>query len=192
MSLRLRTWTVLIAGLVGIALAMSVLGIGHNGGLTTARAGGGETPGEGDIGEIFVKGVISSAEPSFVRSWSFDATNHASSDRTGVSSNKPKFQNVEITKRIDKSSPLLLNAMALRKPIAVVKLSLYDTATGGADIDNPVIILNGAVVSDIEISQDDPDGVETVSFAYSKITYEYNKDDDHSSVCWDLGESQKC
>jgi type VI secretion system secreted protein Hcp len=188
MSLRLRTWAVVVAGIVGLALALSMLGIGHNGGVLSAQAGPG---GALEVGKLFVDGITPAGTPAYVNSWSLGASNPTSVGSGGMSSGKVNVQDISITKQVDKSSPLLFKALATGKHIKTVKLSLYDTGTGG-DIDNPVITLTDVMVSRWRDDQDGPTAVETVSFSYAKIEYLYNKDGASSSVCYDLALQKKC
>jgi type VI secretion system secreted protein Hcp len=164
-----------------------MLGIGHDGGLSKARAGATEP-----IGKILIEGIAPAGHEPEVLSWSLGASNPTSVGSSGMSAGKVSYSDLSVMISLDKSSPLLLKALATGKHIKTVKLSLFDKDAADQPIDNPVITLTDVLVSKWKDTSEVPGALESVSFAYSKITYSYSKEGASSSMCWDLATNKKC
>jgi type VI secretion system secreted protein Hcp len=95
---------------------------------------------------------------------------------------KPKFEDITITKRVDKSSPLLMLNCAKGQPITQAVLTL--ARAGEKSTKFMVITLDNVIVSSVSSSgsagSDVP--IETVSLNYAKIKVEYYQQKPDGSV----------
>ncbi|ALM10169.1 MAG: hemolysin-coregulated protein [Candidatus Peribacter riflensis] len=102
----------------------------------------------------------------------------------GSGAGKVSFQDLHFTKRIDKSSPLLMKSVASGKHIA--KAVLTGRSADGRDY--LVITLSDVMVSSFVQNGDGSDvPAETLSFTYAKIEFEYRTQDGAvTKASWDL------
>jgi type VI secretion system secreted protein Hcp len=114
-------------------------------------------------------------------SYAFGLSN-ATTVASGAGAAKPKFADITITKRIDKSSPLLMLNSAKGQPVTQAILTLERTGVKSSKF--MVITLDNVLVS--SISSTGPAGsdvpTETVSLNYGKIKVEYYQQNPDGSV----------
>ena len=134
----------------------------------------GETQGkiEGDVTEAGREGMIE------VNGWNHEVlqTRDAAS---GLPTGKRQHKPLTITKRIDKSSPLLMNILVTNENITNLTLELFQASRTGAEEPSLLIELVNATVADIRIEQLNnkyPENTqqevrEHVSFTYQRIVF---------------------
>lgn len=106
-----------------------------------------------------------------VLAWSFGATNSGSmAFGGGGGTGKVSFQDLTISKRIDKASPKLLDACA--RGTHINKAVLIARKQGGNQMDYLKITLSGILVSSIQQSGSSDDS-ESFSLNFSHIEYIY-------------------
>lgn len=91
----------------------------------------------------------------------------------GAGAGKADFQDLSITKKVDKSSPILMLACATGKHIA--KATLFVRKAGGKQEEYYKIVMTDLLVSSFQNSGADGANVpmESVSLNYAKIEFEY-------------------
>ncbi len=104
-------------------------------------------------------------------------------DSTGSVTGNRQYQPVTVTKRIDKSTPLLAKALAQNEPVTTAEFRFYrpDTTGKGAEEHFYTILLeNGYIKSISAVSEvsllggpDAPPMMETVGFVFRNITWTY-------------------
>ncbi len=95
---------------------------------------------------------------------------------SGMATGKTQFQPFVVTKRIDKSSPQLFQALTTGENLPDVKLSLVGTDRTGKDLAYYTVTLTNAAITGITDTYDPSDGLpphEAVSFTYQKIQVQY-------------------
>lgn len=103
-------------------------------------------------------------------------------DRTGERTGNPRHRNLQITKLLDKSSPLLWAALAQNSQL-VCTLEFYrgaDSSSGGEPVHYYTIELEGAKISAIQtVSPDVMDRNNDTQVAHEKVSFTYN------SITWE-------
>lgn len=99
---------------------------------------------------------------------------------SGLPTGKRQHKPVTITKRIDKSSPLLMRALADNENLEEVMIKVYGNDRTGKLMHCYTILLENAHISSIKQYMNPPnltslsgDHLEEVSFTYGKITWTY-------------------
>lgn len=111
---------------------------------------------------------------------------------TGKRSGKPEHTPVEIEKRIDKSTPLLLKALFQNEPIDFAEFMFFRTEKDGAEEKFYTVRLLGGHISSItQISQDrivvgdePPPMMERVAFVFKEIEWTYEIDGATHADSW--------
>ncbi|WP_256645128.1 Hcp family type VI secretion system effector [Thermomonas paludicola] len=120
-----------------------------------------------------------------VLAWSFGASNSGSmAYGGGGGTGKVAFQDMTITKRIDKSSPKLLEHCANGKHIK--KAVLIARKQGGAQMDYVKVTLSDLLVSSISLAGSGDDS-ETISLNFGHIEYIYTAQKSDGSKEGDTG-----
>ncbi|HOC10137.1 MULTISPECIES: type VI secretion system tube protein Hcp [Thermomonas] len=120
-----------------------------------------------------------------VLAWSVGATNSGSmAYGGGGGTGKVAFQDLSITKRIDKSSPKMMEKCA--DGTHIKKAVLIARKQGGQQMDYVKITLSDLLVSSISMSGSGDDS-ETVSFNYGHIEYTYTAQKQDGSKEGDTG-----
>ncbi len=112
--------------------------------------------------------------PIEVESWSFGASQAGSiASNAGLGAGRVTFNPFSITKTIDKSSPLLMQACAAHQIFPTVTMTVSPSA--GVPADSQMITLKNAFCSVYQQSASSGDDrpTESLSFNYSKIIYNY-------------------
>ncbi|RXJ82695.1 Hcp family type VI secretion system effector [Arcobacter sp. F2176] len=115
--------------------------------------------------------------------------------QSGQPSGQRVHEPVVITKLIDKSSPLLYNALTKGETLTNVELKWYRTSYAGKPEHYLSIVLEDAVIVDMHTSLDTEEGLaktqvaplETVSFAYRKITWRHEIASTSGEDDWRIG-----
>jgi len=108
-----------------------------------------------------------------VLSWSWGVTNAApASTGTGAGAGKPKFQDFSFTHKIDKASPVLMQACATG--VHLKEATITHRKAGKGQQEFLIIKMNDVIVTALT-DGDTSDGgsSETVSLAFAKVDVEY-------------------
>ena len=108
-----------------------------------------------------------------VLSWSWGVTNTApASTGTGAGAGKPKFQDFSFTHKIDKASPVLMQACATG--VHLKEATITHRKAGKGQQEFLIIKMNDVIVTALT-DGDTSDGgsSETVSLAFAKVDVEY-------------------
>ena len=137
---------------------------------------GNDTEGESTIASLEREGTIECS------SFTYELTTpreEASGQLTGKRQHRP----IRITKRIDKSTPLLLKALCQNEPVTSGEFMHFRPSPGGSGAEEKfytVLIENGYVGSVKQLSEDAimagekaPPMMEEVSFVFQDITWTY-------------------
>lgn len=111
---------------------------------------------------------------------------------SGLPTGKRQHQPLTITKEIDKSSPLLMNALTTNENLPEVTLRFWQPSRSGKEFQYYTIQLENAAISDIRqemLNNKYPENMqhkerEHVSFVYQKITWIYEDGGITSSDDW--------
>lgn len=121
---------------------------------------------------IKIEGVEGEGPDSAVsiNSFSWGVSNPTSMGSSGLSAGKATFKEFTVTKRIDKSSPMLLTRMAMGQHIKSAKL--FCRNAGGGDYYQ--LTLQDVLISSFVSQSGDGMPMESLSFNYTKIEYSYS------------------
>ena len=111
---------------------------------------------------------------------------------SGLPTGKRQHQPLTITKEIDKSSPLLMNALTNNENLTEVTLRFWQPSRSGQEVQFYTIQLKNAAIIDIRqemLNNKYPENMqmkelEHVSFAYQKITWTFEDGGISSSDDW--------
>jgi len=114
-----------------------------------------------------------------VLSWSWGASNPTTIVGTGMSAGKVSLTDLSFTKRVDKSSPKLLEMCVTGKHVDNVTLSCSKQTGGKTPEDFLVIKMEEVYVSSHQCggSSGEDVGTESLSLTYGKINYDYKQQD---------------
>jgi type VI secretion system secreted protein Hcp len=115
-----------------------------------------------------------------ILSFSFGA-NMTSTYQTGASGQESKagradISNITIMKVLDKTSPILFANCVSGTEMAKVSIS-YDKPIGKKQEDYFKIEMEDALITSVQLSGSNENPVESVSFAFEKVTVSYNPED---------------
>jgi type VI secretion system secreted protein Hcp len=114
-----------------------------------------------------------------ITSFSWGASNSAVRSAQGSpKGGKPTVSEMTVTKRIDKASPQLFNALVSSTLIKTAILSMSKSTGGGKIEDHFVITMTGVYVTSLQVthSRDMPEhqkGAETVTLNFQKVSIDY-------------------
>lgn len=117
----------------------------------------------------------------------------SASGSTRIRVGKSSFSDLAIVKKIDKSSPLLMERCAKGVMIPKVELEITATNRSGASGIFYKITLTDVRISGVTASSDCTSGCQTmeeVSFNYSKITWEYTGSSGNTQAGYDIRTNQ--
>jgi type VI secretion system secreted protein Hcp len=134
-----------------------------------------------------------------VDSFSFGETNATSRTASGAGAGRVSFHDLHITAKVSKASPLLMLFCATGKHISTATLTARSTSgEEAAPFDFMFVKMNDVVVSAF---QEDFSGgerpVDSVSFAFGKISFQYREEKVNGSLgatvsfAWDLKANRK-
>ncbi|HXV39253.1 MAG TPA: type VI secretion system tube protein Hcp [Nitrosopumilaceae archaeon] len=108
-----------------------------------------------------------------IESWSWGATQTGtSSTGGGGGAGKVQFQDFHFTKKVDKSSPKLMQAVATGEHLKSVELTVRKA--GGTQMDYYIVHLEDVLVSSYSSSGSSGEvPMESISFNYQKIEFQY-------------------
>jgi type VI secretion system secreted protein Hcp len=112
-------------------------------------------------------------------SWSWGASNPTTIVGTGMSAGKVSMSDLSFTKRVDKSSPKLLELCVTGKHVDEVTLSCSKQTGGKTPEDFLIIKLKEVYVSSHQCggSAGEDVGTESLSITYGSINYDYKVQD---------------
>ena len=104
-------------------------------------------------------------------------------EETGRLTGRRQHQPVEITKRIDKSTPLLLKALCQNEPVTQAEFRFFRPSPGGEGSEEhffTVVLENGYIIGVNQLSEDAimggesaPPMMEEIAFVFQEITWTY-------------------
>ena len=111
---------------------------------------------------------------------------------SGERSGKPEHTPVEIEKRIDKSTPLLIKAFCNNEPVDLAEFMFFRTAKDGTEEKFYTVRLTGGHISRVtQISQErivagdlPPPMMEKVAFVFKEIEWKYEIDGGTYADSW--------
>jgi type VI secretion system secreted protein Hcp len=108
--------------------------------------------------------------------------------KAGLPTGQRNHQPLVITKIVDKSSPLLYNAITKSETLPTVEIRWYRTGYNGTIENYFITTLEDAVIVDIT-SEIDADGipVERIAFAYRKVLWRHVKSSTSGEDDWRTG-----
>lgn len=115
--------------------------------------------------------------------------------QSGQPSGQRVHEPIVISKLFDKSSPLLYNALTKGETLTEVELKFYRTSYAGKPEHYFSIVLEDAIIVDIDSYVDNEEGMnktqvapmEKVSFAYRKITWRHETASTSGEDDWRIG-----
>jgi len=124
---------------------------------------------QGESGSSSHKGEIE------LMSWSWGASNPTHISGSGMSSGKVSMSDITCSKRVDKSSPKLLELLVTGKHVDLATLSCQKQTGDKKPQDYLTIKLKEVYVSSYQTggSTGDDLGSESVTFTYGNINYDY-------------------
>ena len=143
-------------------------------------------------GESHAKGMEKKIE---IYSFSWGASNPVTLAGKGLSGGKVHISSVNLMKKADKATPVLLSACATGKHYPEAKLHLRKATGDGGQAPFIVITLTSVMIESLQHSGSgggDDTPTESLSLAFGAIKYEYSFQDDKGALTkgatftWDL------
>jgi type VI secretion system secreted protein Hcp len=108
-----------------------------------------------------------------VLSWSWGVTNAGTPVGTGTGggASKPKFQDFSFTHKIDKASPVLMQACATG--VHLKEATITHRKAGKGQQEYLIIKMNDVIVTALTDADSDDASTETVSLVFAKVDVEY-------------------
>ena len=106
-----------------------------------------------------------------VLSWSWGVTNPVSLAGSGASQGRAHFHDLSFTHKIDKASPLLMQACA--SGVHLKEATITHRKAGKGQQEFLVIKMNDVLITAMEDADSDAASTEMVSLAFAKIEVEY-------------------
>jgi type VI secretion system secreted protein Hcp len=108
-------------------------------------------------------------------SWSWGVSNPAAFDPTAgrIVPGKPNFQDISLTKTVDKSSPALMTGVATGKQYDTAVITILKSTAGAATQDFYVITLSDVVVTSFSTSSGGDTPSESFTLTYTKVNVRY-------------------
>jgi type VI secretion system secreted protein Hcp len=106
-----------------------------------------------------------------VLSWSWGVTNPVSLAGSGAALGRAHFHDLSFTHKIDKASPVLMQACATG--VHLKDATITHRKAGKGQQEFLVIKLNGVIITALADADSDDGSTETVSLAFAKINVEY-------------------
>jgi type VI secretion system secreted protein Hcp len=107
-----------------------------------------------------------------VLSWSWGLTNAVSPGGGGMGAGKPKFQDFSFTHKIDKASPVLMQACATG--VHLKEATITHRKAGKGQQEYLIIKMNDVIITALtDADSSESDGMETVSLVFAKVDVEY-------------------
>jgi type VI secretion system secreted protein Hcp len=171
-------WAVAVAALVATP---AIVGLMLVGGDESRRSAALTEPGVGGGYQLEIAGLPASGEAMKILSYSWAGSANATIGTTGLAAGKAQFGDLQVTKKIDKTSPLLFKGVATGNHFANAKLTLYR----GAESPTAYMVyeLTNVVITSVQHggSADDVP-TEHLSLAYEQLEITVNDEDETGKV----------
>lgn len=106
-----------------------------------------------------------------VLSWSWGVTNGLTFAGTGAAQGKASFHDFSFTHKIDRASPLLMQACATG--VHLKEATITHRKAGKGHQDFLVIKMNDVIITSTTDSDSESESIEAVSLAFAKVELEY-------------------
>jgi type VI secretion system secreted protein Hcp len=106
-----------------------------------------------------------------VLSWSWGVTNSVAVAGSGVGAGRANFHDLSFTHKIDKASPLLMQACATG--VHLKEATITHRKAGKGQQEFLVIKMNDVMITALGDADSEDESMETVSLAFAKIDVEY-------------------
>jgi type VI secretion system secreted protein Hcp len=106
-----------------------------------------------------------------VLSWSWGVTNAIAFAGTGAAQGRASFRDLSFTHKIDKASPVLMQACATG--VHLKEGTITHRKAGKGHQDYLVIKMNDVIITALTDSDTESESAETVSLAFAKVNVEY-------------------
>jgi len=106
-----------------------------------------------------------------VLSWSWGVTNGVSVSGTGAGQGKASFHDLSFTHKIDKASPVLMQACATG--VHLKEATITHRKAGKGQQEFLVIKMNDVIITAVADEESKNDSAETVSLTFAKVDLEY-------------------
>ena len=106
-----------------------------------------------------------------VLSWSWGVTNGVSVSGTGAGQGKASFHDLSFTHKIDKASPVLMQACATG--VHLKDATITHRKAGKGQQEFLVIKMNDVIITSVTHSDSDEGRTESVSMAFAKVDLQY-------------------
>jgi type VI secretion system secreted protein Hcp len=120
-----------------------------------------------------------------ISSWTWGMQNGSKYSASGFLAGNPSFNQLNLTKMVDRTSPAFLTAADQMKPLTDVHLDLVTSTATGAKPFMGFCLQKPVVTSDTYSYKDNQIPVETVTMTYSGIVQGFN-DGDWIRSGWDI------
>jgi type VI secretion system secreted protein Hcp len=106
-----------------------------------------------------------------VLSWSWGVTNSVAVAGSGTGSGRANFHDLSFTHKIDKASPVLMQACATGTHLKEATITHRKAGKGQQEF--LVIKMNDVIITALGDADSDDESMETVSLAFAKVDIEY-------------------
>jgi type VI secretion system secreted protein Hcp len=106
-----------------------------------------------------------------VLSWSWGVTNSVAVAGSGTGSGRANFHDLSFTHKIDKASPVLMQACATGTHLKEATITHRKAGKGQQEF--LVIKMNDVIITALGDADSDDESMETVSLAFAKVDVEY-------------------
>jgi type VI secretion system secreted protein Hcp len=192
---RVSTLLLAVALIATLVLGASLLGIGHSKVVASAAVAKphslGQTQDSLAVAGIPGDGTAHATTDIEVLSWQWGLSTPGATATGALKSGRANFQDLSITKFVDKASPLLFQACAGGQVIKTV--TLYVMPKAGTAGDSSQVSLTNAHCGQVSNSNGGDRPTESISFTYQKITFDYKTaaTGHVSHMGWDLAQNKK-
>ena len=133
----------------------------------------------------------------FAFSWGLQNSSHPLATGGGAGRSRPQFNEFSVTKRLDKSSPLLMLGAAEGTHYATVTISCRKVG-GEREQEYLKYVLTDALVSSYHSSGSSDIPTDSISLNFSRVEFTYHPQNPDGTLghpvvaCWDLRSERSC
>jgi type VI secretion system secreted protein Hcp len=167
----MRRKVIWIVGVLALVAIPAIVGLAVVGGGDDRRAGALTQLGTGAGYQLVVSGLTPSGEAAEVLSYSWGATANATLvSGSGLAAGKAQFSDLQVAKKIDKTSPLFVKGVSTGQIYPSATLHIYKGASGEKPVEYMTYQMTNVLITSVQHagSADDVPG-ENVSLAYAKL-----------------------